>query len=91
MRVNELESLVEIHMKNEVNERQLRLRYEDEREEWMERNLEHARKEITNKLTIEHKIELEMMQARFKSVTKGANMERSSSELSLEKNKVSSF
>jgi len=85
IRINELESLVEMHIKNEENERQLRLRMESERDEWMQQGLEHARKEITNQLTMSHKKELEMMHVRFKLVT---NMERSSSEQSLEKNKV---
>lgn len=85
LRINELESLVEMHIKNEEHERQLRLRMESERDEWMQQGLEHARKEITNQLTMSHKKELEMMHARFKLVT---NMERSSSEQSLEKNKV---
>lgn len=89
MRMNELESLVETHMKSEEHERQLRLRLESERDEWMQRELEHARKEITNQLTIAHKKELEMMQVRFKLVTQATNMERSVSEQNLEKNKVS--
>jgi len=88
VRINELESLVEMHIKNEEHERQLRIRIENERDEWMQQGLEHARKEITNQLTMSHKKELEMMHARFKLVTQAANMERSSSEQSLEKNKV---
>lgn len=88
IRINELESLVEMHIKNEEHERQLRIRMENERDEWMQQGLEDARKEITNQLTMSHKKELEMMHARFKLVTQAANMERSSSEQSLEKNKV---
>lgn len=76
-------------MKNEEHERQLRLRIENERDKWMQQELEHARKEIINQLTSAHKIEIEKLQTRYKLVTNGANMERSSSELSLEKNKVS--
>ncbi|XP_050438839.1 RB1-inducible coiled-coil protein 1 [Adelges cooleyi] len=87
-RMNELESLLEIHIKNEEHERQLRLRLESERDEWMQRELEHARKEISNELTMVHKKELEMMQVRFKLVTQATNMERSLSEQSLEKNKL---
>lgn len=87
IRINELESLVEMHIKNEEHERQLRIRMENERDEWMQQRLEHARKEITNQLTMSHKKELEMMHVRFKLVTQAANMERSSSEQSLEKNK----
>ncbi|XP_050530865.1 RB1-inducible coiled-coil protein 1 [Daktulosphaira vitifoliae] len=86
-RINELESLLEIHIKKEEHERQLRMRLENERDEWMQRELEHARKEITNQLTIMHKKELEMMQVRFKLVTQATNMERSLSEQNLEKNK----
>lgn len=89
MRINELESLLEVHMKNEERERQLRLKMENEKDKWMQQELEHARKEIINQLTLAHKIEIEKLQSRYKLVTNGANMERSSSELSLEKNKVS--
>lgn len=88
MRIHELESLVEIHMKGEEHERQLRLRLESERDEWMQRELELARKEITNELTLAHKHEIETMQVRFKFVTQAANntnMERSSNEQNLEK------
>lgn len=89
MRINELESLLEVHIKNEEHERQLRLKMENEKDKWMQQELEHARKEIINQLTLAHKIEIEKLQSRYKLVTNGANMERSSSELSLEKNKVS--
>lgn len=75
-------------MKNEEYERQLRLRLEDEKNELLQQELDHTRKEITNQLTIAHRQELEVMQARFKIVTQATNMERSSSEQSLEKNKV---
>lgn len=88
IRINELESLVEMHIKSEEHERQLRLRMESERDEWLQQGLEHARKEITNQLTMSHKKDLEMMHVRFKLVTQATNMERSSSEQSLEKNKV---
>jgi len=91
IRINELESLVEIHTKNEEHERQLRLRIEDEKNEWMQRELEISRKEITNQLTITHKTEIEMLQTRFKRLTQGSYLERSSSELSLEKSKASNI
>lgn len=87
-RIQELESLIEIHIKNEEYERQLRLRLEYEKNEILQQELDHTRKEITNQLTIAHRRELEVMQARFKIVTQTTNMERSSSEQSLEKNKV---
>lgn len=88
MQINELQSLVEMHTKSEQEERQLRLKLENEREEWLQRELEHARVEITNQLTISHKKELETMQKRFKIFTQAANIERSISEQSLEKTKV---
>lgn len=84
MKVNELESLVQMHIKREEQERELRLRLENEKDESIQRELELARKD----LTVTHKKELEMMQVRFKIVTQAANMERSTSEQSLEKNKV---
>lgn len=88
IRINELESLLEMHIKNEEHERELRSRLENEKDECIQRELELARKDITNQLTMAHKKELEMMQVRFKIVTQAANLERSSSEQSLEKNKV---
>jgi hypothetical protein len=88
IRINELQSQVEMHIKNEEHERELRLRLENEKDERIQRELELARKDITNQLTMTHKKELEMMQVRFKIVTQAANLERSSSEQSLEKNKV---
>lgn len=90
IRINELESLVEIHINREEHERQLRLKVENERDEWLQRELEYARKEISNKLTTAHKEELETLKKRFKIVVNQAssNMERSTSEQSLEKNKV---
>lgn len=91
LRINELESLVKIHLKNEEHERQLRLRLEHEKDEWMERELEHARNEIRNQLINDHKKELEMVKARFKIFTQTANMERSTSEQSLEKTKVNIY
>ncbi|VVC27128.1 Hypothetical protein CINCED_3A022427 [Cinara cedri] len=81
MRINELESLVKIHLENEEHERQLRLGLENEKDEWME----HTRNEIRNQLINDHKKELEMVKARFKIFTQTANMERSTSEQSLEK------
>ncbi|XP_025419378.1 RB1-inducible coiled-coil protein 1 isoform X2 [Sipha flava] len=87
IRINELQSQVEMHIKNEEHERELRLRLENEKDERIQRELELARKDITNQLTMTHKKELEMMQVRFKIVTQAANLERSSSEQSLEKNK----
>lgn len=91
MRINELESLVKIHLENEEHERQMRLRLENEKDEWLERELEHARNEIRNQLINDHKKELEMVKARFKIFTQTANMERSTSEQSLEKTKVNIY
>lgn len=89
IRINELESLMEIHIKSEEYERELRLRLENERDEWIQREIEQARKEIINQLTVAHKKEMEMLQGRYKMmVTQSAIMERSSSEQSLEKTKV---
>lgn len=88
IQINELQSLVEMHTKSEQQERQLRLKLENERDEWLQQELEHARVEITNQLTMSHKKELETMQKRFKIFTQTANIERSSSEQSLEKTKV---
>lgn len=89
MRINELESLMEIHIQSEEHERQLRLRLENERDEWIQREIEQARKEIVNQLSVAHKKEMEMLQGRYKMmVTQSVNMERSSSEQSLEKTKV---
>lgn len=90
IRINELESLVEIHINREEHERQLRLKIESERDEWLQQELQCARKEISNKLITAHKEELETLKKRFKIVVNQAssNMERSSSEQNLEKNKV---
>lgn len=79
-------------MENEKDkERNLRLRMEDEKDKLIQEELVRARIEIKNQLSIAHKTEIEKLQARFKSITNGANMERSSSELSLEKSKVSNY
>lgn len=83
-----MESFVETHIKSAEHERELRLSLENEKDECVQRELELARKDITNQLTMTHRKELEMMQARFKIVTQATNMERSSSEQNLEKNKV---
>lgn len=79
-------------MENEKDkEHSLRLRMENEKNQLIQEELARARIEIKNQLSIAHKTEIEKLQARFKSITNGANMERSSSELSLEKSKVSSY
>lgn len=90
-RINELETLVEIRVKSEEHERQLRLRLENEKDEWIQRELELARKEITNQLKLTHKAEIEMIQARYKLVSQKSSTECSSSsnEQSIEKSKVS--
>lgn len=103
MRINILESELEIHINNEKEERAMRLQMENEKDyehslritmendknKFIQEELNRARTEIKNQLSIVHKAEIEKLQARFKTVTHGANMERSLSELSLEKSKVS--
>lgn len=93
-RIHELETLVEIRIKNEEHERELRLRLENEKDEWIQRELELARKEITNQLKSTHKAEIEMIQARYKLVSQkssSAECSSSSSEQSLDKSKVNSL
>jgi len=86
--INNLKSLLEIQNTKEENERQLRLKLESESDHLVQKELERARIEITNQLTIAHKEELDTLKKRFKIVTQTTNMEHSLFDQNFEKNKV---
>lgn len=71
-RIHDLELLLEIQIKREKYERQLRLKLENEKE-YLKEKLQFARIEITNELTITHKEELDTLKKRFKIMTQTVN------------------